>query len=591
MEKKENDNKMSKIRKRLFFIMQYEKHPETGEKLIDLEQIKDGLNHKTIKKYAYILHDKDCNENGELKPRHWHIAIACNTAVSVTSVANWFGVPVQYVNFPQGRNAFLDCVLYLIHESEKEQAKGKHRYDDEEVVANFDWRTQVDNLFIKRLEGEEDDAKKILYRKVLYEGKTLRSCFEDSKKNGDTLYSSCSEKLKKLRLDYFKNTDSDLLMPSTRQNYYVCGSGGAGKDLLSKALARSLFSDLDNPKSDNDIFFMVGSNGAGFLGYDGQPVIIYSDVRAVDLIRLFGNPGSLYANFDTHPQAGDVNIKYGSVKLVNSVNIVNSPQDYNEFLDGLAGEYRDKNGIFHEAEDKTQVRRRFQTLLPIDKSYCEVLVNLGWLDEGSYMEYKNLGRFKLEAKRLGKRLNKYKNDYLAEYGEIEGLDMYRQKRLELSQKITKKPREAYELVESFDSEDDVSLDDDFEELLGLDDDEIAEYQKNNVNFDESFKFSDRDYYILESQLNRVLKDIDNWNKELSDIRNFRINLKKLGKENNILDKGFMETDLFTGSFGDYAETFAKTREKIRVLIRNINLANDEIDRLSELLYNFGKDLK
>ena len=207
------------------------------------------------------------------------------------------------------------------------------------------------------------------------------------------------------------------------------------------------------------------------------------------------------------------------------------------------------------------------------------------------MEYKNLGRFKLEAKKLGKRLNKYKNDYLAEYGEIEGLAMYWQKRLELSQKITKKPREAYELVESFDSEDDVNLDDDFEELLGLDDNEIAEYQKNNVNFNESFKFSERDYYILESQLNRVLKDIDNWNKEFSDIRNFRINLKKLGKENNILDKGFMETDLFTGSFKDYTEAFVKSIERIRVLRKNIDLANDEVDRLSELLYNFGKDLK
>ena len=70
-----------------------------------------------------------------------------------------------------------------------------------------------------------------------------------------------------------------------------------------------------------------------------------------------------------------------------------------------------------------------------------------------------------------------------------------------------------------------------------------------------------------------------------------LNLKKLGKENNILDKGFMETDLFTGSFKDYTEAFVKSIERIRVLRKNIDLANDEVDRLSELLYNFGKDLK
>ena len=53
----------------------------------------------------------------------------------------------------------------------------------------------------------------------------------------------------------------------------------------------------------------------------------------------------------------------------------------------------------------------------------------------------------------------------------------------------------------------------------------------------------------------------------------------------------METDLFTGSFKDYTEAFVKSIERIRVLRKNIDLANDEVDRLSELLYNFGKDLK
>ena len=78
---------------------------------------------------------------------------------------------------------------------------------------------------------------------------------------------------------------------------------------------------------------------------------------------------------------------------------------------------------------------------------------------------------------------------------------------------------------------------------------------------------------------------------MSDIRKFRLNLRDLGKENHIATKGFMETDLFTGSFEDYTEIFVKSREKARNLSRNIDLANDEVERLSDLLYNFGKDLK
>ncbi len=33
---------------------------------------------------------------------------------------------------------FLDCVQYLTHETEKQQASGKHHYDDSEIKANFD---------------------------------------------------------------------------------------------------------------------------------------------------------------------------------------------------------------------------------------------------------------------------------------------------------------------------------------------------------------------------------------------------------------------------------------------------------------------
>ena len=40
--------------------MQYEKNPKTGEDLhFNEEVIKDGLDHKTIKRFAYIKHNKD----------------------------------------------------------------------------------------------------------------------------------------------------------------------------------------------------------------------------------------------------------------------------------------------------------------------------------------------------------------------------------------------------------------------------------------------------------------------------------------------------------------------------------------------------
>ena len=47
------------IKARIFNIMQYEKHPETGKYLMTEEKIKDALLHRTIERWAYIYHDKD----------------------------------------------------------------------------------------------------------------------------------------------------------------------------------------------------------------------------------------------------------------------------------------------------------------------------------------------------------------------------------------------------------------------------------------------------------------------------------------------------------------------------------------------------
>ena len=46
-------------RGRVFNIMQYVNHPETGEPLLNEDTIKVALAHKTIKQWAYVLHDKD----------------------------------------------------------------------------------------------------------------------------------------------------------------------------------------------------------------------------------------------------------------------------------------------------------------------------------------------------------------------------------------------------------------------------------------------------------------------------------------------------------------------------------------------------
>ena len=382
---------------RIFNIMQYERHPESGEVLLLEDKIKEALQHKTITRYAYVMHDKDVysahdeeqNENhkkGLPKPRHWHIVLEFkNNAIEIGVVAKWFGIAENFVDVAKGRGAFLDCAQYLTHEDSKQQKLGKHRYEDSEIHANFDFRSELIKRAEQRMKyGKELSDKDELRNRVLFQGLTIRQLIAEN----PIAYQQDYATLDKFRLKYISERAP---MPKTRMNYYVCGRGGVGKGLICKAIARSLYPNL---KDDEDIYFEVGAKGAPFEGYDGQPVIIWNDRRAYDLLQELNGRGNVFNVFDTHPTRSRQNVKYSSVTLCNSVNIVNSVQDYKEFLDGLAGEYTSKGGEVQTAEDKGQSYRRFPFLLPLHEEDFDLLMNKGFY-EGTreyeqYYEYKNI---------------------------------------------------------------------------------------------------------------------------------------------------------------------------------------------------------
>ena len=384
------------IKARIFNVAQDERHPDSGELLLNEAMIKDALAHRTIKRWAYICHDRDVYTKqdeadnpkhvaGTVKPKHWHVVIEMGSnQIEVTKIAQWLGIEPQYVDVAKGKGAFLDCVQYLTHEDDKQQSLGKRLYDDSEVVSNFDFRAEIDKRIANKLKYGRDLVLRDQMRyDVLYNGKTLKQCMEEDR----IAYMEDIEKLKKLRMEYISN----MAPPSTRMNYYICGKGGVGKGLISRALARSLYQHLPD---DADIFFEVGAKGAAFEGYDGQPVIIWNDRRAYDLLQELNGRGNVFNVFDTHPTRQKQNIKYGSVNLCHEVNIVNSVQDYEEFLDGLAGEYKRRDGELEHSEDKGQSYRRFPFILPLRKDDFDMLINKGFMydtDEfEAYERYNNI---------------------------------------------------------------------------------------------------------------------------------------------------------------------------------------------------------
>lgn len=388
---------------RTFNICQYEKNPKSGEDLhFNENNIIECVSHKTIKLWAHVCHDKDVAtkddetqngfKEGTLKPRHWHIVLKCDKAIEIDTIAKWLGIPSNFIDVPRGgKRAFLDCVQYLTHEDEKQQNLGKHRYKDDEVKSNFDFRGALDerDANIARY-GEDLTPIQQVYHDVLYCGKTIKECMEDDK----ILYMEHFDKIAKYRLEYIKQQQP----PQTRLNYYICGSGGVGKDLMSRALARSLYPQYEN---DDNIFFIVGAENATFEGYDGQPVIIWSDFRAYDLIETLGSRGNVFRVFDTHPHKQRQNVKYSSINLINSVNIVNSIQPHMEFLDGLSGEYM-KNGTLQKSEEneKKQSYRRFPFVIRLFENDFSFLINKGFVYNDDFLQYEECTRIRGNMQRI-----------------------------------------------------------------------------------------------------------------------------------------------------------------------------------------------
>ncbi len=407
----EKTEQKSETRYHQLAFVQYEKNPKTGEDLNFNElNIIRAFSHRTISKYAYALHDKDDKiagdeshpdiDIGEPIPNHWQGAIYSKNGVTINKLAEWLGIPAFLIKVLHGRDAFIDYVGYLPHDDAKQQALGKHLYDDNEIKANFDWRTEV-NIYRQRQKDSDLlylDNKQYYRHKVLYDGLTLRQIAVE---NPDA-YRTDFQALEKYRLQYLLRFAE---LPSARINYYVTGRGGVGKGLISRAVARNLYPDL---KNDDDIFFEVGGNNVTFEGYDGQPVIIWNDCRALTLLRSLGGRENVFNVFDTHPTNCRQNVKFGSIRLVNQVNIVNSVDSYSEFLDGLAGEYKDKDGTLRKCEDKGQSYRRFPIIIPLHEEDFDILLNKGVL-EGTkeYQQFVEHHHIRGNLEKINRRLYGY----------------------------------------------------------------------------------------------------------------------------------------------------------------------------------------
>lgn len=385
-----------KVRSRVYMIVQYEKNPVTGEDLNFNEAvIKNGIKNKekSLINWAYCKHDKDVIIDDDVKvnpeltlgnkrPDHWHVMLKFKNAIEISSVAKAFNVPENMIDKWNGAGAFEDGVLYMTHEHDNQREKGKHVYDRSEIIFQNDniaqavWDaidTREDRRMFKLSKSEAVER----YIKKLANGEmTLRQVFLEDK----IVYVENESTFKRARRLFLKHSR----LPVARSNYYVSGAGGAGKGVVSKALARSIYPE----KTDDECYFVVGDGKVAFDNYDGQPVIIWDDWRAKDLLSKFDR-GTIWKIFAVNPEKVSQNVKHGEVVLANTFNIVNCVDTFEKFINDLAGEYVDSNKVKHQAEDPNQGYRRFPLFINVSPDSFDLYASMA-LTGGEMNEYQKI---------------------------------------------------------------------------------------------------------------------------------------------------------------------------------------------------------
>lgn len=91
-------------------------------------------------KYAYILHDKDTNDDGTLKKAHYHLLIFFDNARWTDAILK--EINIDNKNLIEFKDNKVYAIRYLIHSNNKD----KFQYDIDNIITNVDILPYFNNI-------------------------------------------------------------------------------------------------------------------------------------------------------------------------------------------------------------------------------------------------------------------------------------------------------------------------------------------------------------------------------------------------------------------------------------------------------------
>lgn len=293
---------------------------------LDMVKVADVLNNKpSIRDWAYIIHDKDVNNDNEPVKSHIHLCVRLKDSYDSKYISNWFGVAENYIGKIKGR--WSDMLNYLTHKNSPE----KFQYDDSEVVSNFDW--------VKVRDSATGEARKNEIVNLIVNGDIREfNYFEHISIEEYDKYKRSIDNAFKYRLDKIKGVARNM------ECVFITGDSGTGKTTYAKKIAA---------EKNYSVFISSGSNDV-LDDYKGQDCIILDDLRPScmglsDLLKML----------DNHT-ASSIKSRYKNKVLECKMIIITTTLDIDNFF---------ANVFADEKETSIQLKRRCSVMLKFDMEY------------------------------------------------------------------------------------------------------------------------------------------------------------------------------------------------------------------------------
>ena len=288
--------------------------------------------HKTIKHYAYILHDKDVGQSP-----HWTIYLNFGSSgVDTKQVGDWFGLQESQVERIKGRKT--DALQYLTHSNDTQ--KYKYQYPVSEVIANFDFETEIKNSKILGDFENYSYAQQLDYVHSLPVSEQVSAY-----RQLDTLWKNHCKWLS-------MQTDRDITV------MFITGKGGTGKTTYAKKIMRERFG--------NDFCVSSASNDP-WQDYLGQKGMILDDARD----KVFENFSDFLKIIDNHTSSSVASRFYNKV-FNGELIIITSSIPLNYWYRG-----RNSKGMFFAVDNEgfEQLYRRINCYVEVKQDTITVYPN------------------------------------------------------------------------------------------------------------------------------------------------------------------------------------------------------------------------